>query len=97
MPTLGFGHPLGSINDLATINETHACVFTRLAQPVVKAYVAAKFVSRLLRDFSFDLDAECTKHVGRYGDDPMSVDLSPGKLRSTFNSFEDMLPRLSEG
>ena len=41
LPTLGFGHPLGSINDLATINETHACVFTRLAQPVVKAYARA--------------------------------------------------------
>lgn len=78
LPTLCAGYPLGLLHDDEYFRHSHACVFGRLMQPLLK-----QWVRRLVGDFEFALESNGDAVSAPAGTeaDPMAVQLPPDVLR----------------
>jgi cytochrome P450 len=94
LPTIGFGCPLGMIDDEQQYRTSHQCPFTPAAHPFMKDYIRL-----LVRDFDWRLSPETAAAVsaGNGNGSALQVDLGPQVVRGGPKAALDMVPKVKDG
>tara|TARA_R110002126_G_scaffold164211_3_gene312084 strand:- start:3275 stop:4906 length:1632 start_codon:yes stop_codon:yes gene_type:complete len=93
LPTLGFGCPIGHIDDAKQRNNSHQCPFMSLAHPLVK-----DFLLIFIQEFRCQIEPSVLDSINLLkGDNVFDVDFDLSSLRGGPKATEDMVPNIPGG